>query len=195
MYAKWNDPEIKRIIDAAFPDVTLRKDVLIERFSAGMSLASYWDSGSKHTFRIIDLSTLKTLSVPSNGSGFDQAAYKLNALPVNAVVVQHSRGIYDRFRIHVGEDNAARLLPAPSELSRDEKIVLAATAGLKSSYGGLKNFRFVEANQETGIDESSWNEAKSKLINSGHLRKVGSITTKGRNAIGDVRLFSLRTKR
>jgi hypothetical protein len=60
-----------------------------------------------------------------------------------------------------------------------------ATAGLKSSYGGIPNLRYYESHRRTGITQERWDNAKAACIAAGLLNKAGAITVKGRNAISD----------
>lgn len=66
-------------------------------------------------------------------------------------------------------------------LSDDERTVLRYTQSLKSSYAGIKNYRFSESNRETGITLERWDAAKKNLIAGKFLNAVGAITDKGRN--------------
>jgi hypothetical protein len=68
-------------------------------------------------------------------------------------------------------------------LTLPEKIVLVATSSLKSSYGGIPNFRFTQAKSETGITQADWDLAKESLTKKGFLNKAGAITTSGKNAL------------
>jgi len=110
-------------------------------------------------------------------------------IPVGVVVVEHSMfcGKDMGLTFYIRAENASKLLPASNDsLSADQKIVLAATCGLKSFA------RFDEAQAETGIDRERYDTAIVDLIAGGYLRKNKSITPKGRNAIGDTRLSDLR---
>ena len=70
----------------------------------------------------------------------------------------------------------------------DERTVLIATKSLKSSYGGVSNFRFHEANRSTGITLDRYNTAKSTLIGKKLLNAAGAVTIEGRNLAGSARL-------
>jgi hypothetical protein len=110
-------------------------------------------------------------------------------IPAGVVIVEHClfQGKDLGLTFYVRPENASAMLPESGDsLPRDSQIVLAATAGLKSFA------RFSEASYETKITQDRYDAAKAELIVSGHLRKNGSITPKGRNTIGDVRLFDLR---
>lgn len=96
-------------------------------------------------------------------------------------------------RLYVHPDNVRRdMITSSVELTWEEKVVLTATRSLKSSYGGVKNFRYTEANHVTGITLKHWDEAKANLIERKLLNRAGAITNAGRNAIGDPQLRELK---
>ena len=78
--------------------------------------------------------------------------------------------------LYAHPDDVAKMLPPPEELTRDEKIVLAATATYISSA------RLQEAQYYTDITHERYQSAKQSLITKKLLKKNGAITTKGRNA-------------
>ena len=80
-------------------------------------------------------------------------------------------------------ESITKMLPEKPVLSDDEITVLKYTSSLKSSYAGIKNYRFHEAHRNTGISLDNWNTTKQALIDKKLLRKNGSITADGRNAI------------
>lgn len=84
------------------------------------------------------------------------------------------------------------LIPPKPALAWAESVVLAATRSLKSSYAGIKNYRFYEAHERTGITETEWDSAKAVCIQKGLLNRAGAITDDGRNAIEWTRLESLK---
>jgi hypothetical protein len=61
-------------------------------------------------------------------------------------------------------------------LSEDKRTVLAATAGRKASYGGVKDRRFHEAHRIRGITRERCNTAKASLIDCNLLNKAGAIS-------------------
>jgi hypothetical protein len=85
-------------------------------------------------------------------------------------------------------------LPAPTELTEDEEIVLVATRSLKASYGGVSNYRLSEARRYTGIDLHRWETAKAMLIAKKLLNKAGAITVEGRNACPNHDLFHIQQR-
>ena len=189
-----NSPEIKQIALAAFPSYNGRSFQVLP-FSP-MRLTSCWDGGSRSSFVIIDLATLRQAPIPENGTPFSNGGQilQISDLPVNGAVVEHSIfcGKDMGIRIYVGESNLTKLLPNNVEISWEEKIVLSATRTFKSSYAGRKDNRFYEANCETGIARENWETAKANLIEKRLLNKAGAITNEGLNAIGQTSLYALK---
>lgn len=191
-YLTGREPLIQGICNAAFPGYAGQKFKL--RTAESVDIRSSWDGGSRDYFVFVELSTLRaTPQVPAQ-SAFDRPLAghpEATVLPDGIACVEHS--------IFCGKDMGLTIIVNPStmnpsflpvqvELSRDERIVLAATAGLKSSYAGVKDYRFAESTRETGITRDRWDVAKSSCIGRKFLNAAGAITTEGRNAIGDQRL-------
>lgn len=87
------------------------------------------------------------------------------------------------------------LLPPPAPaLTRDQQIVLVATRGLKSSYQGIKDFRFREAARYTQITRERWDAAKAELQALKLLDSRGALTVEGRNAAGTRQLYTLQAE-
>jgi hypothetical protein len=194
IYLTGKEPLIAQIARAAFPSYSGNKFKL--RTAETVNVRSSWDGGSRDYFTFVRLSDLQSSPEVPAQSAYDRRIVGAEAVPLpdGIACVQHA--------IFCGKDmgitiivNPATLnpamLPVQTELTTDERIVLAATAGLKSSYGGIKNFRFSEANQDTGITAERWDAAKSACIARKLLNSAGAITVEGRNAIGSVRLSAL----
>jgi hypothetical protein len=193
-YLQPTDPVAKQIAGICFPEYTGKK-YSVSVVAPGMRTDSCWQGGSRDYWAVLQLSTMKVASIPENGSGFGQ--YK-NALemPLPApdfALVRHSIfcGKDAGIHIYLHADNGAKLLPKPTEVTQNEKIVLVSTRSYKSSYAGVSNYRFVEARRDTGITATEWEEAKAALISRGLLLKTGAITVDGRNAAGESSLYSL----
>lgn len=154
-----------------------------------------WSGGTKSDYWGVDLATGETFSPPRNDYGtlFTGPEPTVQLEPGKAIV-EHSRFCGSDMGIvfHVHPDNLAKLLPAPAELSNDERIVLCFTRSLKSNYGGISNYRFHEATQRTRITLERWEAAKLTLISRGLLDKRGAITPAGKNAIGNTRDYELQ---
>lgn len=186
-------PEVQEIARAAFPDYNGKK-FSVAAFQGPMNLTSNWDGGSRTFYAAVDLNTRKAAQVPQNGTMFDAQKYQVNTLPPNLAIVAHSifSGKDGGIVIYVNPESLTKMLPAPDEVTWSEKVVLAATRGLKSSYGGIKDYRFREALQDTGITRVEWDQAKESLIQKGMLNKAGAIQDKGKNAIGQTNLRNLK---
>jgi hypothetical protein len=119
------------------------------------------------------------------GNPFIRAEVPTVALEAGRAIVCHKVfcGKDMGLTIYVHPSNLAKLLPKPVELTGHEQTVLSYTASLKSSYGGISNYRFHEAHQRTGIILAEWDAAKQSLISKRLLNKRGAITTQGRNAL------------
>jgi hypothetical protein len=178
------DAFLKEIIARTFSGYTGKKIQISNAIPS--ELRSYWDGGSKTSYCFYNLSTRESQWVETNHPFFEaDKPCHLEELPKGFVIVSHSFfcGKDMGITIYVNEEDMTKMIEAPEEVSLDEEIVLEATSSLKSSYGGVKNLRFVEANRYTGISEEEWNVAKMSLIQKKFLNKAGAITPKGRNAI------------
>ena len=178
------DEMIKEIVRATFPSYKGRKFKLSTRIPR--KLDSYWDGGSIDYYSFYELSTGKQIDVGSNHPFFERGRPRdLFELPLGIIIVKHSifMGKDSGITIFANESDLANMLPPKVELSKDEKTVLKYTASYKSSYAGIKNYRWHEANRDLGISLEEWEEAKEKLIEKKMLNKRGAITVSGRNAV------------
>lgn len=186
-----DSPEVRAIAHAAFPDYNGRTFRVCD-FTGPMRLDSNWEGGSRSYYCVLDLASLRSIGIAENGTPFSNGGQieRISELPVNGAVVEHCIfcGKDLGIRIYVNPENLARMLPPPVELTRDQKIVLVATRGLKSFA------RFDEAHSYTGISRNDYDQAKAELIAKGLLKPNGSITDQGRNAAGDTRLHDLVEK-
>jgi hypothetical protein len=187
-------PEVKELAAKAFPEYS-GKRFEVEPFKGEMQLYSCWNGGSRDYWSFVNLASNKVAPVPENGTPWSNGGkiFRCGRLPENIALVRWSRGRFESITIYLHPSNIrADMLPAPTELSWAEKVVLTATRSLKSSYAGIKNYRAVEAKQQTGITLPEWESAKAQLITRGMLNKAGAITDTGRNAIGFTQLYSLK---
>jgi len=178
-----NDADVKHIALTAYPDYTGHKFQVV--VSSTVNVQSYWDGGSRSFFKFVRLDgSTDTLTVPPQ-SAYDRPIINGDVVPLvpGLACVEHvifcgrDLGI----RIHVHADNAPKLLPAPVDFTDDEKTVLVYTKSLKSSYGGISNFRYHEAHKRTGITLEQWDAAKATLMDKKFLNKAGALTNEGRN--------------
>ena len=187
-------PEVKNLALLAFPDFTGKTFKVEPITSTNIELTSYWNSGSRDFHVIVNLESNQTQSVPENGTPFVNGGkpFVLPSLPVNFAIVTLVKCRKDYILIRLNPENfRPDMLPAPVELTFEQKIVLAATRSLKSSYAGIKEYRF----SQSGIDRVSWDQAKAELQTRGFLNKAGAITDEGRNAIGWKDLFALHQEK
>ena len=182
MYVNAKNPEVARIVSAAFPDYTGRKDIGVELFRPGMNVDSYWSSGHRDYWSVVEMTTLHTQSGRETGSyQGDTDSKTLDNLPSNcALVCLTFSGQYKYVRIFVNAENLTPLLPAPVELTDEEKKVLFHTKG-KSVYAGITR------QMNSGLPKEVWDKVQNDLISKGFLKKNGAFTTEGRNAVADMR--------
>jgi hypothetical protein len=182
-----NHPEAVKVALTAYPDYTGKK-FQIEVSSSPINVRSYWEGGSRSYYTFLRLDTLAVMPIPQQ-SAFDKqlaGADSVSLIP-GMVCVKHTIfcGKDMGITIYVHSENAPRLLPVNTvEITDHEKTVLFYTRSLKSSYGGISNYRFYTAHKEKGITLEAWEETKASLIAKGMLDKRGALTMDGRNAIG-----------
>ena len=190
-----SDPTVDELIRAAFPGYTgQRVEARIE--DAVTFYGTNWDEGSRRTYVIVRLADKATFRIEEapfmRRSSLHENRYEL---PAGFVVVVRVEGRYDHIEIISAADNVTPLLPPPAELTEDEEIVLVATRSLKASYGGVGNYRFVEARRYTGITPERDEAARASLIARKLLNKAGAITVEGRNACPKHDLFHIQQRR
>jgi hypothetical protein len=189
-----DEPGLQAIVRAAFPQYNGRK-FRLEIATHPINVKSYWDGGSRDYFVFVQLSTLRAVEMPAQ-SAYDVQIPGAHAvtLPDGIACVEHSIfcGKDSGITIHLAPSNATPFLPAPSDLSRWERIVLSATRSYKNSYNGVSDCRLMEAQRVTGITRDAWTMASDALKTKGLLNKAGAITVSGRNAIGQTDLHTLR---
>ena len=178
-----NDPHAEQIVRAAYPGATGRK-IKIEAARGALNLSSYWSGGSRDYFVVINLATMRQATIPQNGSGFDGETFRVSELPEGFAVIKHTifQGKDLGFTIILNPANFNQMaLPAPIELTVEEKIVLCVTKEYKS------NCRL----EYSRMNKAKFDEIKQGLIARKFLAKNGAITDEGRNAIGNTRSHSL----
>ena len=180
-----NANEVKAVAQKAYPDYKGRK-FAVKVANHPIDVRSYWDGGSRNYYVFLRLDNLETMEVPQQ-SAFDAKIDGADAVPLapGLVCVEHSYfcGKDMGITIHVHPDNAPNLIPEKKELNEDEEIVLIFTRSYKSSYAGISNYRFHEAQRSKGITLERWENAKQSLIEKKMLNKAGAITNEGRNAV------------
>lgn len=178
----------------------LRGDYTGKKFSVNTSTEGYipntaglWEGGSRDTYKLIELSTGRSVSITDVTSAPWDASRTEKRFPMRPgfAIVCHSmfcgRDAVLTFTIH--PDDATKMLPASGEsLAPFESIVLKATREYKSSYNGQDRYQMAKG----GISyfdrgnafpsRSEWESAKQSLIARKFLNKAGAITPDGRNA-------------
>lgn len=184
IHVDYRDAAGTAVARKAFPSYSGRSFKVSVHDAGGMSLTSYWDGGSRDYYVIVRLSDSKQLPIPQNGTPFDPYGYGIE-MPLPApdfAVVEHSIfcGKDMGLTVHVHAENAAKLIPAPVDLTWAEKVVLVATCSLKSSHMGRTRAQMAE--RECGISQASWDAAKATLQGRRFLNAAGAVTVEGRNA-------------
>jgi len=157
-----------------------------------MTISSFWDEGNRSYWAQITVSGEIKKFAGDFGGFFSGPPLTVHVTP-DQVLARHQ--IYrggEMITLYIHPDRFPKQLQTPEELPRDEKIVLVATRSLKSSYAGVSDYRYHEAHLQTNISRVRWDTAKADLISKGLLRSNGSITPDGKNAIGDMQLYSLK---
>lgn len=120
-----------------------------------------------------------------NATKEERAVY--NGLTVNLTpsqfIVEINRTDRTWVTVYAHPDSITKSLEEEVKLSKAELVVLVATRSLKSSYAGISNYRFHEAQRQLGITLDQWERAKSSCISKGLLNARGAITTAGKNAV------------
>ena len=177
-----NDPTAKLVTSAAFPAYTGRKfKVTIVEKNHKFNLTSGWEDGSRDFYAVVRLSDMTSVEISQLsvvGNNFNRSGIDF-LLPEGFAVVEHSifLGKDAGITIFITEANAMALLPAPVELTENEKKVLGVM-GLKNTYGGQTNVR----QRESGLTPNVYVETVALLKEKGFLDKRGAITPEGRNA-------------
>ncbi len=162
-----------------------RRITVVAAESVDIRTDNHWSGGSRTYYTFVDLMKRKVLESPSQHPYFDPCVTRPLALRPGLVCVAHIifRGKDLGIRVYAHPDELSGVLPPKAEITDNEGIVLDFTAGLKNTYAGRTNLRFVRANEENGITEEEWMAAKENLIERGFLTKAGAITANGRNAL------------
>jgi hypothetical protein len=191
IHLKATDETAKQLAAASFPDYKGRSfKVIVVPSDYEFSLVSMWEGGSRSYYAVVDLATMKSVDISNLVGNFNRATQSLHLVEGLALVERSwFLGKETGLTFFILDANSAKLLPAVIDLTRDEKIVLAATRSLKSSYGGYSNYR----QQESGLSAATWTATVDVLKAKGLLAKNGALTTDGRNAIGSMSLSAAQS--
>jgi len=152
--------------------------------------AGLWSSGSRDHFQVVELFSAERRNAPNQNLDPWTSARQDRKVELKDgyAVVEHSyfQGKDMGLTIYINPNNAAALLPAPVELTEDQRFVLQATREFKASYNGQDRFQMANDRRRWSklplVTRESWEAAKAELIAEGFLNKAGAITTKGKNA-------------
>lgn len=185
VHLKMSDPTVRDIIRTTFPDYN-GKNVTARIQETVVLYGTMWDDGSKREYKLLRLSDMRVIDIEDapymETSRLHEAEIKMEPGLV-VVCLNHFRGT-KRLEIISSAENITPMLSAPNDLTEDEKTVLVATRSLKSSYAGIKDYRFLEAKRRRGITRERWDEAMNLLKSKKYLSSSGAITVDGRNAVG-----------
>lgn len=181
------DPTVSAIVQAAFPGFTGKRVTAYPSESITFH-GTNWDSGYRRQYRAVELGSMRIAVVQKDQNwmmGSDSHRTPVAIPPNCVVVVLVDSRCKQHIEIHAHPSTINPLLPAPIDLTREEKIVLYYTRRLKSSYGGIKNYRYQEGGRKHGLTLPMWEQAKASLISKKLLNKAGAITVDGQNASPD----------
>lgn len=178
---------LDRALRAAFPDCTVANVTLFAgRPTIDLTEANYWSSGYRRMYAVIRLADCKVMPIPSAHPAFernvamDPALRSFHIPPEAAVIVRVYSGT--RQYLEVWTSNPTPMLEPPkADLTRAEAIMLHLTAGLKSSYAGISDYRAHEAKREYGLTDERIAAARVALKARKLLNAAGAITNAGKN--------------
>lgn len=186
---KKTDPFLAKVLAVAFPACkkTQYKVCATEKVYI---TGTYWSGGCRNSFVAVNLLTLEKVNLPhfnppQFGGPSEDPYFDLSTQSVPVGIVELSNvGMSEYITFHLHPHNVQRFIAkSDGSVSLNEKIVLYATRSLKSSYGGISNYRFHEAHQATGITQQDWDDCIQSLIHRKLLRKNKSITPAGKNVV------------
>jgi len=176
-------PDIQRVCKVAFPNYKGRK-FKVQFDTKQMSVRSYWSGGSRTCYALVRLKDLEVHHAPDSHPMFDRVQVDVDnvTIPEGFVIVGHSN--------FCGKDMGLTIYtPAPNtliqsgDLDDDVAQLLIATAGLKSSYGGRRDYRGNALIRTLGWSRAKVVRTRAKAMELEYMTKRKAITTAGRNAI------------
>ncbi len=180
------EPTVERLVGVAFPEyrgqtVELRPVAEGER----LRFQTYWSGGSRSWVVAVRLDDMKAVPMPDVNPLVEDVA-EIRGLPFNIALVERRMfcgkdgGVV--IHLHPQNLNALALDAGPAELTKNQWEVLDAACGLKSSYGGIGQYRQHHLVNVLGsMTVAEYEEAKAALIAKGLLDKRGAVTMAGRN--------------
>lgn len=162
--------------------------------------AGLWAGGSRDTFSAMRVADGAAIPFPGQQSAPWDASRTDRKVPLQPgfAVREHSHfcGKDMGLTFYLHPTDAAPMLPAPITLTETELLVLAYTAGRKSSYMGRNRYQMAredhardaryarpDGSPAPGFPTlAGWDAAKASLVELGMLNRAGAITPAGRNA-------------
>lgn len=141
-----------------------------------------WSGGHRNVYFLVDLASGTAIRDDSADVSIVNAA-QVSLRPGLAILKHAYAGTRQYLVLFVHPENLQKFIEKQAELSDDEARVLWFTRSLKSSYAGIKNYRFSECSRRfPEMTLERWETAKTSLIAKKLLNRAGAITVNGRNA-------------
>lgn len=178
---------LDRALRAAFPDCTVQ-NVTLRPGTPTLDLTegNYWADGYRKYYAVVRLADCKVLPIPSAHPAFEKQIANdpaLRAFPIppdGAVVVRTYSGTHQYLDVYTSNPTPM-LQPPVVDLTLAEAIMLHLTAGQKSSYAGIADYRAHEATEYYGLTAPDIAAARQSLKARKLLTAAGAITNDGRN--------------
>jgi hypothetical protein len=176
--------EIKQVCKAAFPKYRGRK-FKVNYDVKTMSVRSYWDGGSKTSYALVRLHDLSVRHAPTSHPVFDHVDVDVDnvIIPDGFVIVGHSIFCGKDMGLTIYTPITAPLLPDNGQVSDELMMLLLATAGLKSSYAGIRDYRKNALMQTLDYTSKQVDDLRQQAMTLGYMAKNKAITVSGRNVI------------
>ncbi len=182
IHVKRSDPGVRAICKAAFPDYRGRSITLGQLPESYPLDGLHWDGGSRTEYVFVRLDTRETLPlstvIPTAPWQTGASVLTPAQLPENVALVTHqiSCGADVGISIMLRPGNMTSLLPAPVELTDDERAVLVAHVTYIASYRR-------EHLGRAGIVGDRLEAAYTSLVDRGLLTRSRRINNNGKNAV------------
>ena len=196
-FERKDNPFLDNLVKIAHPDCTLRKGTIHVQDKVTF-YGTMWSDGSRNVFSVVNLSDPSTLvRIPVEEFMATPEAQSRHSIPLNLpsgiCVICWTQGA-GFLTVYLHPDNVNFADVESVSLTDDEYIVLICTRKYKSSYAGVKDYRFHEARREYNITLDRWVIARQDCVVKGLLNKSGAITTLGRNSLQKGANLSLTVK-
>lgn len=177
-------PLVDKAIKACAPKYT-GVQVYIVYGVRSTDMRSAWSDGHRTYFSIVRLTDLEHLTMPESHAVYSPKPELAKVeIPDGFVcVAHHYAGTKQYLTIYVPGEAGLLESGEKLELTEEQILVLAATASLKSSYGGVSDYRAHELWQKHRIRRTRTAEIRGQLQEMKLLDKRNAITIAGRNAL------------